>query len=210
MNGFERRKERKKQNILQAALQLFSEYGVQKVSIQEIAQQAEVSQVTIYNYFGSKDQLLYHTVEMLVRDRIEQSSSIIDDDSMSFQEKIKLIITNKKQDLLKFNSEFLQSVVSDQPDIQKFISTITEKESVPMLMRLVKQGKAEGSIHPDLSFETIMFFVEMYYKAFEAMPENNQQSLSLLGEELLHIFFYGIMGGMDEQIHEQNNNPLRK
>lgn len=205
MNGFERRKERKKQNILDAALQLFSEYGVQKVSIQEIAQSAQVSQVTIYNYFGSKDQLLYQTVERLVMDRVDKSSSIIDDESMSFREKIRLIITNKKQDLLRFNSDFLQSIISEQPELQRLLSDITENKTMPMLKKLVKQGKDEGSIHPDLSFKTIMFFVEMYYKAFESMPDTHQQSLSLLGEELLHIFFYGIMGNMEETIHQEKN-----
>lgn len=50
MNGFERRKERKKESIRQAAMQLFMEHGMRKVSIGEIADKAGVSQVTIYNF----------------------------------------------------------------------------------------------------------------------------------------------------------------
>ena len=53
-NGFERRKERKKTDILQASLNLFIKYGTKKVAISEIAQKAQVSQVTIYNYFENK------------------------------------------------------------------------------------------------------------------------------------------------------------
>ena len=58
MDGFEKRREQKKKDILKAALSLFQQYGVQKVTISEIAKKANVSQVTIYNYFESKDNLL--------------------------------------------------------------------------------------------------------------------------------------------------------
>lgn len=37
MDGFEKRREQKKRDILNAALALFMEYGLQKVSITEIA-----------------------------------------------------------------------------------------------------------------------------------------------------------------------------
>lgn len=58
MDGFEKRREQKKRNILEAALALFMEYGIQRVSITEIAKKANVSQVTIYTYFESKENLV--------------------------------------------------------------------------------------------------------------------------------------------------------
>src|SRR5690625_2379966 len=58
MDGFKKRTEQKKKDILDAALKLVIKYGIKKVSINEIAKDADVSQVTIYNYFGSKDQLI--------------------------------------------------------------------------------------------------------------------------------------------------------
>ena len=53
MDGFNRRKEQKKESIRRAALELFKVYGFKKVSINDIASKAGVSQVTIYNHFGS-------------------------------------------------------------------------------------------------------------------------------------------------------------
>ena len=46
---------KKKQAIIQAALQLFKEKGFKETSIKSIAEVAEVSPVSIYNYFGSKE-----------------------------------------------------------------------------------------------------------------------------------------------------------
>lgn len=57
LNGFERVKEKKKRAIKEAAFVLFSERGFNEVKIEHIAKEANVSQVTIYNHFGSKDAL---------------------------------------------------------------------------------------------------------------------------------------------------------
>ena len=59
MDGFERRKEQSKEDIRRAAEELFSRFGADKVSVNDIARKAGVSQATIYNNFGSKDELVH-------------------------------------------------------------------------------------------------------------------------------------------------------
>ena len=74
-NGFERRKEQSKEDIRRAAWELFGQFGVERVSIADIARKAGVSQATIYNNFASKETLVRefvtNVVDQLV-DRIEQ------------------------------------------------------------------------------------------------------------------------------------------
>jgi len=72
VNGFERRKEQKKESIRRAALELFKLYGTKKVSISEIAEKAGVSQVTIYNHFGSKEELVRDTVKKMLLSLMER------------------------------------------------------------------------------------------------------------------------------------------
>ncbi|RWZ55282.1 TetR/AcrR family transcriptional regulator [Halobacillus fulvus] len=200
MNGFERRKERKQANILNAALELFSEYGVQKVTIQEIAQKAQVSQVTIYNYFGGKDQLIFEAVKKFIYERLEKVQDLVQDPTMNFKEKIGLLITNKTEDLLHIHMDFLQTVIADQPDIQELVSSFTQKDSIPLLMELIRQGKDEGYVHPDFSFQTIMFYVEMYYQAFRSTSNLSGLTPQQLSEELSHMFFYGLAGNKEDSL----------
>lgn len=60
----ERRSERSRQTILQAALALVIEKGLHKLSLREIARRADYSPAGLYEYFGSKDEI----IEALVRD----------------------------------------------------------------------------------------------------------------------------------------------
>ena len=46
----------KKEDIVNAARILFTDYGYKKVSMEEIASKAAVTKKTIYNYFHDKEE----------------------------------------------------------------------------------------------------------------------------------------------------------
>ena len=59
----ERKKLRTRQLISETARRLFTERGFERVSIAEIARDAEVSEQTVFNYFPSKEDLVYSGLE---------------------------------------------------------------------------------------------------------------------------------------------------
>lgn len=56
--AYETMREASKENIMQAALEVFAGYGFEKASIRRIAQRAKVSLGLLYNYFAGKEELL--------------------------------------------------------------------------------------------------------------------------------------------------------
>jgi len=54
-----RKKQRTRQLIFEAAQRLFGERGFEAVSVAEIARAADVSEVTVFNYFPTKEDLFY-------------------------------------------------------------------------------------------------------------------------------------------------------
>jgi len=55
----ERKKRQTAMRIYRTAIDLFEEKGFDAVSVQEIADAAEVSKMTVFNYFGSKEELAF-------------------------------------------------------------------------------------------------------------------------------------------------------
>ncbi|MDI3410228.1 TetR/AcrR family transcriptional regulator [Bacillus sonorensis] len=69
MNGFEKRASLIKEKIKKATLEMLKTWEPRRIRITDIAKKANVSQVTIYNYFGSKEALL----EDVFKDYIDQA-----------------------------------------------------------------------------------------------------------------------------------------
>jgi AcrR family transcriptional regulator len=59
----ERKKQRTRQLLTDTARRLFAERGFEQVSVAEIARVAEVSEPTVFNYFPTKEDLVYSGLE---------------------------------------------------------------------------------------------------------------------------------------------------
>lgn len=191
MDGFEKRREQKKRDILNAALALFMKYGLQKVSITEIAKKANVSQVTIYNYFESKDNLVRLVFKFYV-DQIwdEQKHLLVND--LPFNEKIKKIIFEKGIAANQISERFFQDFMKDYASGQSYVEEIYQKEALPLFIKLFNEGREQGYIDSEISNEAILFYLKMFQ---EYLQREDVATMTLpIAEDLTKLFFYGIAG----------------
>ena len=56
-------KQEKRESILNTAGKMFGRYGIQKTNLSDIARLARVAKATIYNHFGSKDQVYLEVLQ---------------------------------------------------------------------------------------------------------------------------------------------------
>ncbi|WP_069659214.1 TetR/AcrR family transcriptional regulator [Arcticibacter eurypsychrophilus] len=61
-----------KENIIEAAQELFRKYGYYKTSVNEIAKKAKVAKATIYKYFESKEVLLHYILMDYIHDSVAE------------------------------------------------------------------------------------------------------------------------------------------
>jgi AcrR family transcriptional regulator len=79
----ERKKKRTREQIFDAAHRLFRKRGFDAVTVAEIARAADVSEVTVFNYFPTKEELFYGGMQFFeeqlidaVRDRVRGESAL--------------------------------------------------------------------------------------------------------------------------------------
>ncbi|MCR2821453.1 TetR/AcrR family transcriptional regulator [Lederbergia panacisoli] len=196
MDGFTRRKEMKKSDILNAAWALFMEFGVQKVSVAEIARKANVSQVTIYNYFESKENLV-HEVIIFYIDKEWLEYELLLKSNVPFPDKIKQIIFNKKETANKIHEDFYQYFMKEYAAEMSYIENLYIEKTVPSFINLFNEGKEQGYIDKDLSNEAILFYIQMMKEHMQR--EDVYQKVLPMTEELMNLLFYGIMGKKEDE-----------
>lgn len=195
MDGFEKRREQKKRDILEAALALFMEYGIQKVSITEIAKKANVSQVTIYNYFESKDNLVRLVFKFYVDEIWDEQKHLLVND-LPFNEKIKKIIFEKGIAANQISERFFQDFMKDYASGQSYVEEVYQKEALPLFIKLFNEGREQGYIDSEISDEAILFFLKMFQ---EYLQREDVAIMTLpIAEDLTKLFFYGIAGRKED------------
>lgn len=67
----ERKKQRTREHIAQVARALFVQRGFEAVSVSEIAREADVAQKTVFNYFPTKEDLVFQRLEVFEDELLE-------------------------------------------------------------------------------------------------------------------------------------------
>lgn len=196
MDGFERRKTKTKESILRVALELFREYGFKKVSISDVARKANVSPVTIYNHFGSKETLVREVVKYLSQNLLIKYREIVKE-KKPFLEKLQTIVFDKSELAAdQFRGELISAVASSEPGVQDFYRSIWENGAVQLMDDLCEEGKKEGFISQEISREAILTFVDILRYGISHTPglsarlEHDPE----LARELVTLWAYGLSG----------------
>ena len=195
LNAYERRIERNKERILRATLELFQVHGIKKTTTNDVARKAGVSPATVYNHFGSKEDLVRATVKYFLTGTAADFSEIFEGD-LSFLEKMEQILLYKSEMLGQYQGELMQTLISEDPEIRQFVDSVYLVEIRQSIIDFYEEGKRQGYVNPELSTETIMRYYELVRKGMAAGsslsedPEHNRKWL----QEMMPIFLYGILG----------------
>ncbi|MCF7813711.1 MAG: TetR/AcrR family transcriptional regulator, partial [Candidatus Cloacimonetes bacterium] len=103
------KKNRKRQSIIDAAIETFAIKGFHKTKISDIARKAGVADGTVYLYFNNKDDLLIRSFDELIAGKLEELKSL-------FQEEDSYVAR-----LTKF-FDYHVKLFTEKPHIARFMS----------------------------------------------------------------------------------------
>jgi AcrR family transcriptional regulator len=189
------RKEKNRGRIRIAALELFEKHGFKKVSVNDIADKAGVSPVTIYNNFGNKDELIRDVIKNLSTELLKNYEGIVRSDK-PFLEKLDAVIFNKARVANLFQGELIQSVMKNDPEIYQFVVNIRRNEADKLILELFNEGKEQGYVSPGFSKDSILLYMEILRQGIFAIPDFSERIKNKpnIMREIISLAVYGFNG----------------
>ena len=126
-------KEDRKQQILDAAKEVFIEKGYASTTTASIAKQADISEVTLFRYFSSKQEIFESVIQPILNAPIQQNAST--DSTYSKSEQLFALIS-KRVDFIKENQGGIKLLLIEHErfDIkQNYIQKMSETMKSQMI-----------------------------------------------------------------------------
>jgi len=189
----ERKKQENQQRILEAALQLFETQGVETTTIDAIAEAADVSRGTFFNYFPTKESLLSAIAAEELRD-LQRRKSVADNDSAVAR--IYSLMHTLMTDSLAFLHVTRYILLDAMLHPTAAASPSAHLDAI--LRPLVQQAQAQGEIRADLDPAAVAgALVGVYLGAFFRLIADDavvDQAVLAGVEATIDLLFEGIAG----------------
>lgn len=189
----ERRKERTKQSIVNAAMQLIREHGYDATTMEQIAEEADIAKGTLYNYFSVKEAIVS---EFIRRTSVEKNSERL--------ARLPALPDTRTRMMIVF-SELMVGVRAQKEIFEKYfvyqlrqLVSLQErdepKSGLPLIgSEIVRLGRESGELRSDVPVHILEDMFEAYFvevvKQFYKDPENFNDQMVI--KQLVDLFLTG-------------------
>jgi len=195
----------RKDRIMDAALRIFAEKTFQEATISEISKEAGVSEATIYEYFGTKEDLLFAIPEKISNDTFEESEAVLPY-IKDIEGRMRAIMLSYIQ-LYENNPDYSALVLLQLMSNKRFRQTAAHeaiRRSAHRLLDCIRIGIAEGTFRSDadayLIRSMLMGTIEHLFIHWhmQGKPQGEKSMMDML-DPFLEIVLSGIRAKKEQQ-----------
>ena len=158
-------RERQRRRILDAAKTLFDERGIDRATMAEIISASGLRASTIYQYFSSKDDIVWAILEEVLTESAARAR-LATAGARTALAKITVLLERMADDLterpetVRFMAQFDAMYARDWP-VERLLTLEAQicPEGFKQFARLIRKGIADGSLRPDLDPELTLHAV---------------------------------------------------
>jgi len=168
--------------ILDAAQQIFTQYGYEDTGVRMILAKADVVTGSFYHFFKSKEDLFEAVVERFLQQHESRIMSIVQED-LSFSEKINQILNLTEQNSITYHQDLKAGTM--HWTIQYVLHKKTMQAIAPAMELLIHQMMQEGRITNPLQMDECTLAAValqglegiLHAKAFDEMNQEEQKKV---------------------------------
>lgn len=187
-------KEDLKERIIKAAENKFFRFGFYKISVDEIVADAKTSKAAVYRFYASKEKLVEAVLNNL-NDHINNNiGSIVNNGSITFQDKLEKIIEFTSGLFQRVNKTFLEDLQTHTPALKLEYQKMRLHRINTYYKKLFSDGIKEGIVRSDIPLDFVLYF---YSKVTElAVYPSEQDEIEYSSKKtyqyLSRLFYEGV------------------
>ena len=174
---------------------MFARYGLQKTSLEEVARMARVAKATIYNYFGSKDQVYLEVLRREMDEIVEKISSSVTQEASPEDKAVAFVRTKfrymrKAINILNLDREGIEKLL---PNAESIRNELFERE-VDIIYSILEEGvEREVFFLNDLPLTAKAIGHALRGFELNWLVQESDEKIEQYLDELMSILFYGLM-----------------
>ncbi|MBU1100764.1 MAG: TetR/AcrR family transcriptional regulator [Bacteroidetes bacterium] len=196
-------KSKKYIQIVQTSLELFRNYGIKKISVEEICKKSGVSKMTFYKFFKNKADLVDQVWCKAFDDGMTQFEEI-ENMEAPFTTKVQLLLKLKEENTKKLGPQFAKEYVDMIPEFMEKYSLQYQK-SMERFIDFIKVHQESGEVRAEMRPD---FFLKAIAKLMELTQDRelveSYSSIKDFAMEVNNFMYYGIMPA-PKLMNEKNN-----
>lgn len=157
-------KEEKRKNIALSCRELLLVYGINSLTISQIAKTAGVGKGTIYEYFDNKEDIVFEIIRTFIAEHEKKLLELVSAPTTTKEKLFHFFyllfegeMANKQ---LKVYKEFLAISLTNEPEEMLVFSQQCHEKFTIVLTQILEAGRASGEIeeHKQISESSLLLF----------------------------------------------------
>ena len=183
----------KQQRLLEQAERLFLEKGFKAVTVDEIAAAAGISKMTIYNQFGSKENLFTEINLLLVRRFNREVEAAVWRESNTF-DRLRTYFEKGQETADLFSPAYFKDIYEMPYVIQK-ITRYKKETTLQILMDILDTGSHKGEIRKEDQHFLVQLLDILTAGIMQTLPQLPEDEMMAFNRRLFEFMQQGLMAG---------------
>ncbi|WP_207427343.1 TetR/AcrR family transcriptional regulator [Pedobacter sp. SYSU D00535] len=182
-----------KDRILKETETLFCQYGIKRITMDDIAKHLGISKKTIYQHFKDKNEI----VHMVIAEMLSRETCVMDrneTESENAVHEIFLVVTHLREMLSKINPMIFFDMNKYHPATWQLFKDYRFQYMKSCVMRNMERGIAEGYFRKEINMEIMAIMrmeqVDLVFNQVAFMP--GKYNLSEVLTEVTEHYLYGL------------------
>ncbi|MDY0280063.1 MAG: TetR/AcrR family transcriptional regulator [Salinivirgaceae bacterium] len=192
------KKNKKFQDTLKTAKELFWKHGIKRVTIEEICKEAGVSKMTFYKFFPNKTELAKTILENLVQISLLDFNELVKSE-LPFSQKLEKMFLMKIEGMNNFSMELINDIYTNPNlELKEFMEQ-KKNESIDLITNFYRDAQNQGFIRKDVKIDFLLSYSDQIVKMMEnenLMAQYNKPQDFII--EAMNALFFGIVKKSDQ------------